>query len=153
MTAGQTPGHRTFRIAALAVLAVVGLARLGLSLSGMPDSIVRWVSMNVVGWTAALAWGVVAARSAPGYRRLLPFAISQAVVFHSIAILGILLTIAGWPNIYAAPEFSGPAAQSEWLHAASHLTLGMLAASLLWWGAACLSRLVTRKLAREATPA
>jgi hypothetical protein len=60
----RTLEHRTFRIAALAVLAAVGLARLGLSLSGVPDSAVRWVSMNAVGGTAAFAWGVVAPGSA-----------------------------------------------------------------------------------------
>jgi hypothetical protein len=145
--------HRTFRIAALAVLAAVGLARLGLSLSGVPDSAVRWVSMNAVGWTAALAWGLVAGASVAGYRRLLPFAFSQALVFHAIAVSGILLTIAGRPNIYGTPEFSGPAVQSQWLHAAAHLTIGMLAATLFWWGAACLSRLLSRKLAPEARPA
>jgi hypothetical protein len=140
-----------FRRAALAVLAGVGLARLGLSLAGMPDAVVRWLSMNAVAWLAALAYGAVVRRSAGGYRRLLPFAFFQALVFHAIAVAGILLTLAGLPNIYAAPGYSGPASQNEWLHAAAHLTIGMLAATLLWWGAASVSLLVGRKLARATT--
>ena len=70
-------------------------AQAGLSGPGVPDGVVRWLSMNVVAWLAAFAWGVVARRSGGGYRRLLPFAFSQALVFHGIAVLGILLTIAG----------------------------------------------------------
>ena len=154
MVSGEPTSQKAlFRKVALAVLAVVGLARLGLSLSGVPDGVVRWLSMNVVAWLAAFAWGVVARRSGGGYRRLLPFAFAQALVFHGIAVLGILLTIAGLPNIYGAPEYSGPAAPNQWLHAAAHLTVGMLAVTLLWWGAACLSAFVARKLARATPPA
>ena len=32
----------------------------------------------------------------------------QNVLANSIAIIGIALTIAGFPNIFGAPEFSGP---------------------------------------------
>ena len=125
------------------MLACVGLARLGLSLSGMSDGAVQWVSMNAVGWLAALAHGFAARKGLGGYRRLLPFVFFQALVFHGIAVAGILLTLAGLPNIYGAP-----ASQNQWLHAAAHLTLGMLAATLLWWGAASVSLFVSRKLAR-----
>lgn len=150
MTDERKPPAVLFQRVALGVLAAIGLARLGLSLSGVPDGVVRWLSMNVVGWSAALAYGAVARGSVKGYRALLPFAFRQALVFHAIAVLGILLTIAGLPNIYGALEFSGPAAQSQWLHALAHLTIGLLAATLLWWGASCLSLLVGRRLARDA---
>lgn len=149
MVSGEPTAEKAvFGKVALAVLAGVGLARLGLSLSGVPDGVVRWLSTNAVGWLAAFAYGALARRGPGGYRRLLPFAFSQALVFHSIAVLGILLTIAGLPNIYGAPEYGGPASQ-RWLHLASHLVLGMPAATLLWWGASCLSLLVGRWLDRR----
>ena len=44
---------------ALGLLAVVGLARLGLSLAGLPNSTVTWLSMTVVGWGAIVYYGVV----------------------------------------------------------------------------------------------
>jgi len=151
--AERTSEYLAFQKVGLAVLGCVGLARLGLSLSGMPDSAVRWVSMNAVGWLAAFAYGVVARKSVRGYRGLLRFVFLQALLFHAIAVLGILLNLAGLPNIYGAPEYSGPASHNQWLHAAAHLTIGLVAATLLWWGAASLSLLVVRKLARSATSA
>ncbi|MFN8090873.1 MAG: hypothetical protein U0599_01340 [Vicinamibacteria bacterium] len=64
---------------------------------------------------------------------------------------GSFLTIAGLPNIYGALEFSGLGVQSQWAHALAHLTIGLLAATLLWWGASCSSLLVGRRLARGAS--
>jgi hypothetical protein len=40
------------------------------------------------------------------YKQLLPLMLFQTLVMQSIAVLGILLAIGGFPNIYAAPEFS-----------------------------------------------
>jgi hypothetical protein len=65
-------------------------------------------------------------------------------------VAGILLAIAGHPNIYAAPEFSGPPfarSANQWSHMLSHLTIGMVAPVLLWWGVASLVLLITRKVA------
>jgi hypothetical protein len=72
----------------------------------------------------------------------------QLVPFHAIAVLGILLTIAGFPNIFGAPEYSF-SGQSQWAHALAHLTIGMLVPSLLLWGLASLVLLVTRKVMRQ----
>jgi hypothetical protein len=138
----------SFQRFALGLLAAVGLSRLVLSLAGVPDATVVWLSMNAVGWPAALYYGVaVHKRGFGSYRQLLRLVINQAFVFHSIAVIGILLAIAGVPNIYAAPEYSGPAATNQWLHALAHLTIGMVAASLLWWGAASLVLFITKKVA------
>ena len=143
-----------FQKVALAVLAAVGVGRLVLSLAGVPDHVVVWLSMNLVGWAAVIYYGVAADRHGfTTYRQLLPLAFFQSLVFHAIAVAGILLAIAGLPNVYAAPEFSGPAPANQWLHAAAHLTIGLVAASLLWWGAASLARLVARKLAARRTAA
>jgi hypothetical protein len=100
----------------LALTAAVGLIRLGLSLAGTPDSTV------------------------------LPLVFFQVVVLHAVAVTGILLAIAGFPNVFAAPEFSGPMAQNQWLHALAHLTIGMAVAPLLLWGGASLAMWVAKRL-------
>ena len=71
-----------------------------------------------------------------------------------IAVAGILLSIAGFSNIFAAPEYSGPAtAQSQWLHALSHLTIGMVAAPLVLWAVGSLAMWITKKTAAPAAVA
>jgi hypothetical protein len=137
----------------LALIAAVGLARLGLSLAGLPDATVTFLSMTVVGWAAAIYYGVaVHTKGFGSYKQLLPLMIFQVVLVQSIAVLGILLAIAGFPNIYAALEYSGPPfarSANQWNHALAHLTIGMVAPVLLWWGVACLVLLITKRVARR----
>jgi hypothetical protein len=138
-----------FQKVVLALRAAVGLARLGLSLAGVPNATVAWLSMNVVGWAGVMYYGVaVHTRGFGSYRQLLPLALFQITLQQLIAVLGILLAIAGLPNVYAAPEYSF-GAQSQWLHALSHLTIGIVVATLLMWGVASLVLLVTRKIVRR----
>jgi hypothetical protein len=131
----------------LELIAVVGVLRLALSLAGLPDTTVRFFSMNVVAWAGIFYYGAaVHTRGFGSYRQLLPLAFFQAVVQQSIAILGILLAIAGLPNIYAAPEYSFGAA-SQWLHALAHATVGIVVSSLLGWGVSSLVLWVTKRVA------
>ena len=133
----------------LALIAAVGLARLGLSLAGLPNAAVTWLSMNAVVWAGTLYYGVaVHTRGFGSYRQLLPLVFFPLVPFHAIAVLGILLSIAGFPNIFAAPEYS-LGAQGQWAHALAHLTIGMIVPSLLLWGVASLVMLITKKVARR----
>ncbi|PYQ51107.1 MAG: hypothetical protein DMF78_14020 [Acidobacteria bacterium] len=137
----------------LAVLAAVGLARLGLSLAGLPDRTVMWLSMTVVGWAAIFYYGVaVHTRGFGSYRHLVPLILFQMVLVQSIAVFGILLAIAGVPNIYAAPEFSGPPfarSTNQWTHALAHLTIGIVVPTLLGWGVASLVLLITKAVTRR----
>jgi hypothetical protein len=138
-----------FQKVVLAVLAVVGLARLGLSLAGLPDSTTRWLSMNAVTWAAALYYGVAVHTSGFGsYKQILPLASFQIVLQQAIAVLGILLSIAGFENVYTAPEYSF-AAQSQWIHLLSHLTIGIIVPPFLLWGVASLVMLITKRVARR----
>jgi hypothetical protein len=141
----------------LFVIAAVGLARLGLSLAGLPDRSVMWLSMTVVGWVAVLYYGAaVHTRGFGTYRHLLPLMIFQVVLVQAIAVLGILLAIAGLPNIYAAPEFSGPPfarSANQWSHAAAHLTIGIVVPTMLWWGVASLVLLITKAVSRKSVTA
>jgi hypothetical protein len=73
----------------------------------------------------------------------------QVLLVQFIAVFGILLAIAGHSNIYAAPEYSGPPfarTPNQWQHALAHLTIGVVAPVLLWWGVACLVLLITRSV-------
>jgi len=137
----------------LALIAAVGLARLGLSLAGLPDRTVTWLSMTAVGWVAVLYYGVaVHTKGFGSYRHLLPLMFFQVLVVQSIAVAGILLAIAGFPNIYAAPEYSGPPfarSSNQWSHALAHLTIGMVVPVLLWWGVGSLVLLITKRVARR----
>jgi hypothetical protein len=138
-----------FQKVPLAILAVVGLARLGLSLAGTPDKTVAWLSMNVVTWAAAFYYGVaVHTRGFGSYKQILPLAFFQMVLQQVIAVAGILLAIAGLPNVFAAPEFS-MGVQNQWIHLLAHVTVGIVVPTLLLWGVASLVLLVTRKVARR----
>jgi hypothetical protein len=145
--------YLAFQKVPLLILAAVGLARLGLSLAGVADGTVKWVSLNAVAWPTMIYYGVAAHRAGFRYKQLLPVAFLQALTFHIVPVLGILLTIAGMPNIYAAPEYGGPAGTNQWLHAGAHLTLGLLAVTLITWGVSSLALLVTRKMSSRPTAA
>jgi hypothetical protein len=137
--------YLAFQKVFLIALVAVGLTRLALSLAGLPSSTVAWVSMNAVIWIATLYYAVAVHTTGFGsYKQLLPLLVFQIIPFHLIAVLGILLEIAGLPNVYAAPEFGIP---NHWLHILGHLTIGMVAAPLIGWAAASLVMLVTKKIA------
>src|SRR5262245_13804619 len=137
-----------FQKVVLILLAVVGLARLILSLAGLPDSTVRWFSMNAVAWAGILYYGVAGHARGFTYKQLLPLALFQTLLFQAIAVLGISLAIAGLPNIYAAPEYSF-GAQSQAFHLLMHLTVGIVVATLMAWGVACLILLIAKKASRR----
>lgn len=143
--------YLAFQKVFLVAATVVGLTRLMLSLSGFPDTTVRWLSINVVLFAGLFYYGVAVYKTGFGsYKQLLPLAFFQVLPLHAFAVCGILLSIAGHPNIYAAPEFSPPGGvQAQWLHLLSHLTIGMVAAPLVGWGIASLVMLVTKKTARR----
>jgi hypothetical protein len=133
----------------LVLIVAIGLLRLVLSLAGVPDATVRWFSMNVPAWAGILYYGYAVDRRGFGtYKHLLPLGIFQNVAMQSIAVLGILLAIAGLRNIYAAPEYSFRA-ESQWTHLLAHLTAGMIVPPLLTWGVGSLVMLITKRVARR----
>ncbi len=138
-----------FQMVFLALVALAGIARLAMSLAGMPDATVRWSSMTVVNLVAILYYGVaVHTKGFGSYKQLLPLMVIQSVLANSIAIVGIALTIAGVPNIFGAPEYSGPLfAAHQWGHMLGHVIGGMGIGSILGWGVASLVMLITKKVA------
>src|SRR5215813_4686397 len=84
----------------LALIAVAGFTRLGLSLAGVPYATVKWCSLTAVGAVGIFYYGIAAYMSGfGGYKQLLPLLFIQNVLGNSIVILGIVLSIAGFPNI------------------------------------------------------
>lgn len=137
-----------FQKAVLALILAVGLARLGLSLAGLPNGSARFLSMNVPLWLGTFYYGVAVQRTGFGsYRQLLPLVFLQLLPFHAVAVLGIALAAAGHPNILAAPEYGG--GLSPWLHAAAHLTVGLALPTLLLWAVAALTLRITKSLAHR----
>jgi hypothetical protein len=145
--------YLSFQQPFLILIVAVWLVRLALSLAGMPNATVKFVSVTVVLLLGTLYYGVaVHTRGFGSYKQLLPLVITQVLIVQVIAVVAILLAIAGFQNIYAAPEYSGPLAgenPNQWLHALAHLTIGVVAPVLLGWGVGSLVLLVTRKLARR----
>jgi hypothetical protein len=119
----------------IVLIVVVGVARLALSLAGVPASSVKWVSMSAL----ALAGVVYCAVQVPrtgfgGYRHLLPLYAMQAGVANLISAAAIVLAIfTGTDNIYTAPEYSGGGDGKTWLHAGAHLVFGVIVGSLIAW--------------------
>jgi hypothetical protein len=127
----------------LVALAIVGILRIVFSSGGVAHPSVKWIfSTNLVGFAAGIYYGAVGYRRGFLYKQLLPLSFFHGLVFHALAVLGILLTIAGYPNLYAGPEFSP--SQNQWLHILAHLTAGLVASPLVGWAVASLAMLVTR---------
>lgn len=110
------------------------------------DGAARWLSMTVAALLGALyAGAAVPASGFGGYRQLLPLVFFQVAVINTIAVLGILLALGGFPNIFAAPEYSGPFAQQQSVHLLGHLTLGMVLPSLVLVAVAAAAMWVTKR--------
>ena len=145
----RIPEYLDFQKVALIVLAVVGLLRLALSLAGMPTSKAAFLSMNAVTWAATIYYGVaVHTKGFGSYKHILPLGFFQILVQQVIAVLGILLAIAGYDNVYAAPEFSFGVA-SQWNHLLAHLTIGLIVPPFLLWAVGSLVLWITKKVARK----
>jgi len=126
-----------YQLPFLIATAVVGLLRLGLSLAGQPDSIVKYASMTALGFASFAYYGVSVRRRGFGsYRELLPLVFNQGLIANGIAILGIALAVMGMPNIYDVQEFRGPFATPQTTplqHALAHLFLGTTVGALVGW--------------------
>jgi len=126
-----------FQAPFLAALVVVGLARLALSLAGLPDSTVKFVSVSVVGFAGIVYYGLrVRPSGFGGYRQMLVLIFNQGLIANGVAILGIGLAVTGLPNIYDVIEFRGPFATAETTplqHGLAHLFIGTTVGALIGW--------------------
>ncbi len=155
---GKTLGEYVrFQKAFLILILAVGLARLALSLAGMPIATVRWLSMTAALLAGVIYAGIKAARAGLGYRHLLPIVVLQAALVNGITIVGILIAITtGQDNIFTAPEFSPPGDEGRGaFHVFGHVAFGTGIGSLISWAISslvlCITKWATRRPA-SATP-
>jgi hypothetical protein len=126
----------------LIAIALVGLPRKGLSIAGLPNSIVQFASMTVLGLAGTLTYGLCWSGFGTYRHLLLPLAFHQTFLVNTIAVVGIGLFVMGTKNIYDAPEFIPPflaSAPSSLVHALAHLFIGNIAGTLVAWGVASLA--------------
>jgi len=132
----------------LVFIFVVGMARLALSLAGVPNSTGKWLSVTVATLIGVLYFAIRVHTSGFGsYKNLLPIYVLQGLVGNAVIIPAIALAIVtGTDNIYSAPEFSGGQDGKTWVHAGAHLVLGTIMGPLLTWLVGCLIMFVTKKV-------
>ena len=145
----------------LALLVVVGLARLALSLGGAPKDTAKWLSVTAVMVLGLLYYSVrVHTSGFGGARHLLGLLLIQQIVAQAVIILGIAIAVTtGQDNIFSIPEYRPPMGGVEgrtWNHALGHLVIGVFVLSLVGWlvgsGILALTRKATAG-ARGGTPA
>jgi small basic protein len=131
----------------LILIVVVGVARLGLSLAGVPNSTAKWLSITAVMALGSLYYAIRVHTSGFGsYRQLLPLLFIQDLLAQLIIIAGILIAMyTGRDNIFSAPEYSGGGDGKNWLHVLAHLVLGGVIAPVLFWGICSLIMWMTKK--------
>src|SRR5215211_6767304 len=101
--------YLSFQKYILLLIFIVGLARLFLSLRGVPDSTTKWLSISVASLIGIVYYAVRVHTSGFGsYKQLLPLSFIQSVLAQGIVILGIIIAIyTGKDNVFSAPEYSG----------------------------------------------
>lgn len=139
----------------LALIVVVGLARLGMSLAGVPNSTAKWLSLSAMLLIGLLYYSVRVHTSGFGsYKQLLPVLLLQGLTAQLIIIAGIAIAIfTQHDNIFSAPEYSGGADGKTWFHAGSHLVLGLTVGPLLAWLVGSIIMFVTKKVTGAKTAA
>ena len=132
----------------LGLITVVGVGRLVLSLAGLPNSEVKWLSITGAGLTGIVYFAVrVPTAGFGGYKHLLPLLVLQAAVANGIVISAILIAMAtGVDNIFSAPEYSGGLDGKTWAHAGAHLGFGIVLGPLIAWLVAAGLMFVVKKL-------
>ena len=130
----------------LILIVVVGLARLFLSLAGMPNATVKFLSITVVALIGIFYYGIRVHTTGFGsYKHLLPLIVIQNVVSHGLIIAAILLArLTHHPNIFSAPEYGGNSGTR--FHILGHVLFGMVAFSLVGWLVASIVMWVTKRV-------
>ena len=124
-----------FQRAIMVLILAVGFARLLLSLAGVSDSVVKWFSLTALAIIGIVYCAIQVPRTGfGGYKHLLPLYVMQAGTSNLIIAGGIALSaITGKENIFSRPEYSGPMASNQWLHAAGHIADGFIVGPLIGW--------------------
>jgi hypothetical protein len=132
----------------LILVLVVGLARLILSLVGVPNSKAKFLSITIVFLLGMVYYSVTVYTSGFGsYKQLLPVLALPVILGNCIIIAGIVIAILTTKdNIFSAPEFSpGRVDGKNWGHVVGHVVATFIL-PLVLWAVGSLIMLVTKKL-------
>jgi len=140
--------YLAFQKVILLLIIVVGMARLALSLGGVANPTVKWLSITIVSIIGVVYYAIRVHTSGFGsYKQLLVLIVIQSIVAQTIIIAGIVIAIVTHKdNIFSAPEYSPTGDGKTWLHAGMHLVIGIVIGSLLWWGMGSVIMWVTKKM-------
>ena len=136
----------------------VGIMRLVLSLTGVPNSTAKWASITTAALLGVVYYGIAVHKQGfGGYRHLLALVVIQSVAVQGLIIAAIALGIAtGQDNIYTAPEYSVNPSTGEsgiegktWSHAGGHAFFGIVVGSLVSWAIGSLVLALSRRLVRR----
>ena len=141
-----------FQKVILLLIVIVAVLRLALSLGGVPNSSVRWLSITAVIVVGAVYCTLKVHTTGFGtYKHLLPLLVIQGAVSQVLVAGAIVLAIlTNKDNIFSAPEYSGGGDGKNWAHVGAHLLVGFVIAPLVFWLVGCLILLVLKKVAPEA---
>jgi small basic protein len=132
----------------LILVLVVGIARLGLSLLGVPNATVKFLSLTVVFLLGLVYYSVRVYTSGFGsYKQLLPVFALPVILGNCIVITGIVISIVTTKdNIFSAPEYSpGKVDGKNWGHVGGHV-VAMIVLPLIMWAIGSLIMFVTKKV-------
>ena len=133
----------------LGLILIVGIARLALSLGGVPNSTAKWLSITAAIWIGVLYYAIRVHTSGFGsYKQLLPICFLLSLTAQAVIVPSIILAIfTGHDNIYSIPEnFFGNDGKS-WLHVAGHLFIGgTTLGPLMGWLFGCVIMFATKKV-------
>ena len=95
--------------------------------SATTNTTARWISMTVLTWIAIIYYSIrVHTRRFGSYRHLLVICVLLNLSTQIISIAAIVLAIlTDKNNIFSAPEFAFGGDGKTWLHAGSHIFIGI----------------------------
>jgi hypothetical protein len=138
------------KVVTLAIL-VVGITRLSLSLSGVPNSTTKWLTMNGVYFFGFIYLAIRVHTTGFGsYKHLLPALVFPSMALHAVAIAGIVIgMITGNDNVFTTPEYAFGTDGKTLLHVGAHLVIGIPASTVVNWIFGCLVLFITKKFVRR----
>ena len=145
---GKTLGeYIKFEKAFLLVTIVVGLIRLGLTLSGVPNAVATWFSMTALSLFGVVYLPISVHRRGFGaYKQV--FVLLSLQLLASGVIIATGITIAGVTGVSNIFQIDSPNANPA-AHAAQHLLGGPTIFALIFWLPASLILFVTKKLQKS----
>jgi len=143
-----------FETGFLVLVLVVGLARLILSLAGVPNANVKFLSITIVFLLGTLYYSIKIFTSGFGsYKQILPVVALPVILGNIIIIAGIVLAIfTHKDNIFSSPEYANHVDGKSWGHVGGHV-IATIVVPLILWAIGCWFMFIGKKMDRGRRPA